>query len=143
MLRVSLIGNLGKDPETRFTPKGVEIAEFSVAVNQFRLDKDGERQDSTEWFRIRVTGRSLNFAKQLEKGSRVFIAGRLDISHYTSRDSGELRTSYDVWADEIQAFSRRTESEGVPLSAGESNGSASKPRTRAPADPAEEDDLPF
>ena len=57
MLRVSLIGNLGVEPETRYNQKGSQITTFRVAVNQLRTDADGERQESTEWFRVRAMGR--------------------------------------------------------------------------------------
>jgi len=104
MLRVSLLGNLGADPEVRFNAKGVPVVSFRVAVNQVRTGPDGERQENTEWFRVRVMGRQTEFAQRLGKGSKVLVMGRLDISHYTSRD-GEARTGFDVWADELQSMS--------------------------------------
>lgn len=106
MLRVSLLGNLGADPEMRYSQKGTQIVSIRVAVNQVRTGPDGERQENTEWFRIRVSGRQAEFVQRLSKGSRVLVIGRLDIGHYQSRD-GEPRTSFDVWADEVQAMSSR------------------------------------
>src|SRR5437588_8019125 len=106
MLRVTLLGNMGGDPEVRFTQKGTQVASFSVAVNQVRTGPDGERQENTEWFRIKASGRQVDFVQRLAKGSRVLVIGRLDIGHYQSRD-GEPRTSFDVWADEVQAMSSR------------------------------------
>jgi len=114
MLRVTLLGNLGADPEARFSAKGSQIVSFRVAVNQVRTGPDGERQENTEWFRVRAMGRQGEFAQRLGKGSRVLVIGRLDIGQYTGRD-GESRISYDVWADEIQSMSARgmpTEPEG-------------------------------
>ncbi len=105
MLRVTLLGNLGADPEVRFTPKGMQIVSFRVAVNQIRTGPDGERQENTEWFRVRASGRVGEFVQRLSKGARVVAIGRLDISHYQSKD-GEPRTGFDVWADEVQAMSR-------------------------------------
>jgi single-strand DNA-binding protein len=107
MLRVTLLGNLGRDPETRYTQKGTQIVTFSVAVNQVRTGPDGERQENTEWFRIKVSGRQGEFVQRLSKGTRVLVIGRLDIGHYQSKE-GETRTSFDVWADEVQAMSART-----------------------------------
>lgn len=104
MLRVSLLGNLGADPEVRYTAKGTQIVSFRVAVNQFRFGPDGERQENTEWFRIRVSGRQAEFAQRLGKGSKVLVFGRLDISHFQARD-GEQRTGFDVWADDVQSMS--------------------------------------
>jgi single-strand DNA-binding protein len=104
MLRVTLLGNLGADPEVRFSQKGSQLVQFRVAVNQVRTGADGERQENTEWFRIRVSGRQQEYAQRLVKGNRVLVIGKLDIGHYQSRD-GEARVSYDVWADDIQTVS--------------------------------------
>jgi single-strand DNA-binding protein len=107
MLRVTLLGNLGADPETRYTQKGTQIVSFRVAVNQVRTGPDGERQENTEWFRVKVSGRQGEFVQRLSKGTRVLVLGRLDIGHFQSRD-GETKTSFDVWADDVQAMSART-----------------------------------
>jgi single-strand DNA-binding protein len=104
MLRVSLLGNLGADPEARYTAKGTQIVSLRVAVNQIRIGPDGERQENTEWFRVSIGGRQMEFAQRLSKGSRVLVFGRLTIGHYQSRE-GEMRTSFDVWADDLQAVS--------------------------------------
>ena len=105
MLRVTLLGNLGADPEVRFSQKGAQIVSFRVAVNQVKTGPDGERQENTEWFRVKVSGRQGDFVQRLSKGARVLVMGRLDIGHYQAKD-GETRTSFDVWADEAQAMSR-------------------------------------
>src|SRR5215207_1074383 len=109
MLRVTLLGNMGADPEVRYTQKGTQIASFNVAVNQVKTGPDGERQENTEWFRVRVTNRQIDYVSRLLKGTRVMVMGRLDIGHFQARD-GTMRTSFDVWADEVQAMSRQ----GVP-----------------------------
>ena len=106
MLRVSLVGNLGADPEVRYSPKGTQLVSFRVAVNQVRTGPDGERQENTEWFRIRVGPRQSEYVQRLNKGTRVLVIGRLDISHYTAKD-GEPRTGFDVWADDVQAMTVR------------------------------------
>lgn len=100
MLRVSLLGNLGADPEARYSQKGSAITSFRVAANQVRTMPDGERQEHTEWFRVRAGGRLAEFAQRLTKGSRVLVVGRLEISHYQSRE-GEPRVGFDIWADEV------------------------------------------
>jgi single-strand DNA-binding protein len=105
MLRVTLLGNLGADAETRFTAKGTQIVQFRVAVNQVRTGPEGERQENTEWFRVRISNRQPEFVQRLARGARVLVIGRLDIGHYLSKE-GESRTSYDVWADDVQALSR-------------------------------------
>src|ERR1700730_8552029 len=115
MLRVTLLGNMGADPEIRWSQKGTQIASFTVAVNQVRTGPDGERQENTEWFRVKVANRQLEFVQRLSKGTRVLVLGRLDISHFQGRD-GEPRTGFDVWADDVQAMSSRlggTEADGM------------------------------
>ena len=166
MLRVTLLGNLGADPDQRFTAKGAQFVVFNVAVNQVRRGPDGERQESTEWFRIHVSGPRAEFAQRLTRGSRVMVIGRLTISHYTTKD-GEPRAAYDVWADEIEPMSLRprdpeavaeVETESAPeavearapvaAGAGAARGRAVNGRgggstDGAPSTTAEPEDLPF
>ena len=106
MLRVTLLGNLGGDPELRYTATGTKMVTFNVAVNQVRKGPDGERQENTEWFRIRTTGPKAEWAQRFAKGNRVMVMGRLTISHFQGRD-GEARTGYDVWADEVESVAPR------------------------------------
>lgn len=106
MLRVTLLGNLGSDPEARYTATGNVVVTLRVAVNQIRKGPDGERQENTEWFRVNITGPRTEFAKRLSKGNRVMVVGRLSISHYTNRD-GEPRTGFDVWADDFESMTPR------------------------------------
>ncbi len=106
MIRVSVLGHLGADPELRSSQKGLPIVSFRVAVNLARTGANGEREEHTEWFRVRVMGRQTDFAQRLARGARVFVAGRLDMTHYQSRE-GEPRTGFDVWADEVQSLSPR------------------------------------
>ncbi len=149
MLRVSLIGHLGADAELRSTQKGSPLVGLRVAVSQLRTGSDGQREESTEWFRVRVMGRRIESTQRLAKGTRVFIAGRLDISHYQSRD-GEPRTAFDVWADEVQNLSSRAAAQ--PASPSDRNphtrpdqrsASAGRPvgQSRPPVDNG--DDLPW
>jgi single-strand DNA-binding protein len=155
MLRVSLLGNLGADPELRYSQKGAPMVSFRVAVNFVRNGPDGERQENTEWFRVRVMGRQAEFAQRLTKGTRVFVAGRLDISHYQSRD-GEQRIGFDVFADDVQNVSGRAstaefdsgeaEPAATPAPARPAaNGARSRAAAAPPADADSEEleDLPF
>src|SRR5438128_1853611 len=97
MLRVTVMGNLGSDAEVRFSAKETRIASFRIAVNQVRSDAAGEREESTEWFRINVAGRQAEYASHLQKGQRVLVDGRLQITHFQRKD-GTLRVGFDVWA---------------------------------------------
>ncbi len=135
MLRIQLIGHLGTDMETRSTQKGSALASARVAVDQVRTTPDGERHETTEWFTVRLMGRQADFAGRLGKGTRVFVDGRLSISHYTSRD-GEPRTGFDVWADDIQNLSP------WPVT-GEPVGEAAGTVGTQDADDGGPDDLPF
>jgi single-strand DNA-binding protein len=147
MLRVSLIGHLGADAELRSTQKGSPLVGLRVAVSQLRTGSGGQREESTEWFRVRVMGRQIESAQRLAKGARVFVAGRLDISHYQSRD-GEPRTTFDIWADEVQNLSSRASAEPAssdlnPHRPEQRPASAARPvgYSRPPVDDG--DDLPF
>ena len=137
MLRVSLIGNLGAEPETRTSQKGSPITTFRVAVNQLRSDADGERQETTEWFRVRAMGRLAESTQRLAKGGRVLVVGRLDITHYQSRE-GEPRVGFEVWADEVVNLA------GRPAAGDRELASAGIRGDTAAADDAMDDaDLPF
>jgi len=131
MLRITLIGNLGAEPEVRYSQKGQPVATATVAVNQVRSGPNGERLESTEWFRVRAMGRLVECAKRLSKGTRVLVVGRLDVGHYQSRD-GEQRTSLDIWADDIVALSppHDPDNRSAPV-AGATNRSATVPATSA------------
>ena len=126
MLRVTLLGNLGADPEVRYSQKGTQVVSFRVAVNQVRTGRDGERQENTEWFRVSVSGRQADFAQRLTKGSRVLVLGRLDISHYQGKD-GDPRTSFDVWADDVQTMSARSAAFGAEGYGPETDSEGSEP----------------
>jgi len=139
MLRVELLGNLGAEPEQRFTQAGAAMTTFRVAVNQVRTGPDGERQENTEWFRVRTMGRLAESAQRLTKGGRVLVFGRLDISHYQSRE-GEPRTGFDVWADEVVNLAAR------PLADGDTEpteAATDKAAPRASSGAEDLEDLPF
>ena len=153
MLRVSLLGNLGADPELRYSQKGSAIATFRVAVNQVRTGPDGERQENTEWFRVRAMGRLADTSQRLTKGTRVLVVGRLDISHFQAR-SGEARVGFDVWADEVINVSARPggaeDAEAALLDAAPeapepvgAGAPSTNGRGRRAAPPDELEDLPF
>jgi single-strand DNA-binding protein len=107
MLRVTVIGNLGSDAELRYSANDRQIAQFRIAVNQVRTNAAGEREESTEWFRINVVGRQAEYALRLQKGQRVLVDGRLQITHFQRRD-GTPGVGFDVWADEVQNVTGRT-----------------------------------
>ena len=120
MLRVTVLGNLGSDAELRYSATERPIASFRIAVNQVRTNAGGEREESTEWFRINVAGRQAEYASRLQKGQRVLIDGRLQITRFQRKD-GTPGVGFDVWADEVQNVSghsaAETEHDRTPLGA--------------------------
>lgn len=103
--KIIIVGNLGRDPELRYTPQGTAVCSFSVATNEKRKDKTGDLQDVTTWFRITLWGKQAeNASKYLTKGKPVYIEGRLRVEEYTDRE-GAQRYSLEVQGTEMQFIS--------------------------------------
>ena len=111
--KVQIIGNLGADPEMRFTPSGSAVTNFRVAVSRTRRGPDGNNVDETEWFRV-VAWDSANYKlaeicdKYLRKGSKVYIEGRLQSRKYTDKEGIE-RTSVEIVANDMMMLDGRGE----------------------------------
>jgi len=108
MNKIMLIGNLGKDPEMNYTPSGVAVTKFSLAVNRVTKTATGEKQEETDWFNI-IAWRQLaeTCNTYLHKGSKVFIEGRLTQRKYTDRD-GNQRTAIDVIANDMEMLTPKS-----------------------------------
>ena len=105
--KVILIGNLGRDPEVRYLPSGDAVANFSIATSENWKDRNGQRQERTEWHNISMFGRLAEIAGQyLKKGSKVYIEGRIQSRKYTGKDGIE-RTAYDIVANEMKMLGSR------------------------------------
>ena len=105
--RVMLVGNLGRDPETRYTGGGQAVANFSVATSETYKDKNGERQKRTEWHKIVVWGKLAEIAQQyLKKGSLVFIEGRIQSREWQDKE-GQKRTSFEIVANNFRMLGGR------------------------------------
>ena len=108
--RVQLIGNLGRDPEARFTANGKKYAVFTVAVNRTWKSADGEKHDEVDWFLVNAWGKlgetCLSF---LKKGRLVFIDGRLRSERWEDKDSGETHSRTVVVALNVQMLDRRAD----------------------------------
>ena len=110
--KVILIGNLGRDPEVRYLPSGDAVANFSIATSENWKDRNGQRQERTEWHNISMFGRLAEIAGQyLKKGSKVYIEGRIQSRKYTGKDGIE-RTAYDIVANEMKMLGSRNASGG-------------------------------
>jgi single-strand DNA-binding protein len=119
--RVQLIGRLGKDPESRFTPTGKKVASFSLAVGQRWKGADGKVKEQTEWFNIEAWGRIGEVCQQyLQKGRLVFIEGRLKTDRY--EDKGETKYFTKVVATSMQMLEKKAEEEDEPEAASEESG---------------------
>lgn len=100
--KVIIIGNLGRDPELRYTPQGTPVCTFSCATTDKRKGKDGNMEEKTVWFKVVAWGKQgENASKYLSKGRPVYVEGRLQVDEWTDRD-GKLRTTLEVNATEIQ-----------------------------------------
>jgi single-strand DNA-binding protein len=147
--KIQIIGNLGRDPELRYTPSGRPVATFSVAVNQSSKNQQtGEWVEATDWFRVSVWGdRAERAAENLRKGTRVFVDGRFRTREYETND-GRKGLSLDVSADTVLGLDKREAAEGTfagaPTGAA-AGAAASGPAGRAPGgyDDTEIDELPF
>ena len=144
--KIILVGNLGRDPELRYTPQGTPVCSFSLATNERRKDRNGEMQDHTTWFRITLWNRLAETASQyLQKGKQVYIEGRLRVEEYIDRD-GKPRHSLEVFATDMQFIGSRGSDEGGgtyerAATAGASGGGGGGP-AEAPGD-LSDDDIPF
>jgi single-strand DNA-binding protein len=99
--KVILIGNLGSDPEMRFTPDGKAVTSFRMATNRRYTTSAGESREETDWFRISVWGRQAEQCNQfLSKGRQVYVEGRLHARNWEGQD-GQTRTSLEVTADRV------------------------------------------
>jgi single-strand DNA-binding protein len=135
--QLTLIGNLGNDPEMRYTPSGVAVTSFSLAVSRSWTSKDGQRQEKTIWFRISAWDKLAETASQyLTKGRQVFVVGELEEPRtFTDRD-GNTRVSLDVRALTIKFLGRAAEGGGA---ATQMAGGAQPPA----ANEIHDEDIPF
>ncbi len=142
-----IIGNLGRDPEMRYTPSGQAVTQFTVAVNRNYKDSQGERQEETEWFRIVAWGQQAEFAAEyLRKGAKVFIEGRIQTRQWEGQD-GQKRYTTELVANTIQNLERRPRDDAGDPGAeppARPRPQAAQPAAEAAAQPDQEyDDLPF
>ena len=150
--KIILVGNLGRDPELRYTPQGVAVCDFSMATNERKRDKSGEWHDVPTWFRVTLwRNQAENASKYLKKGSPVYIEGRLSQEEWQDRD-GNTRYTLAVQGTEMHflgSASRNDEfdsDQDTPQFAGPANSSASSSSGSAgsaAAPAASDDDIPF
>ena len=146
--KIIIVGNLGRDPELRYTPQGTAVCDISLATNERKRDKSGDFQDVTTWFRVTLwRNQAENASKYLKKGSPVYVEGRLSLEEWTDRE-GNTRQTLSVQASDMHFISggpRGDEYSGdtndAPQFAGPANSSSSPGPAAAPA--RNDDDIPF
>jgi single-strand DNA-binding protein len=137
--KIILVGNLGRDPELRYTPQGTPVCSFSMATNERRKDKTGEMQDHTTWFKVTLWNRQAETAAQyLQKGRPVYIEGRLRVEEYTDRD-GKQRHSLEVNATDMQFIGGARTEGGAPMEKAATAAGGGGPEQADMSD----DDIPF
>jgi single-strand DNA-binding protein len=145
--KVILIGNLGKDPEVRYTPNGLAVANITIATTEVWKDKtSGENQERTEWHRVSLYNRLAEITGEyLRKGSKVFIEGRLQTRKWQDKNTGQDRYTTEIVADTLEMLGK---SGGGTGTGGASEGTTSSMAKSADApqtEPGEhfDDDIPF
>ena len=161
--KVILIGNLGRDPEIRSTTSGMAVANFSLATNRKWNDRDGNRQEQTEWHNIVCFGRQAEIAGQyLTRGKKIYVEGRLQTRSWDDRNTGEKKYRTEVVCDNFQMLGSRQDGGGGGGyqggggggyqggggdQGGDNDGPQSGPSSQGPDGggfgPEDDDDIPF
>ncbi|HEX4857743.1 MAG TPA: single-stranded DNA-binding protein [Usitatibacteraceae bacterium] len=153
--KVILIGNLGRDPETRYMPDGGAITNISVATTSQWKDKNGEKQEATEWHRVAFFGRLAEIAGEyLKKGSQVYVEGRIRTRKWQDKD-GQDKYTTEIVGEEMKMLGSRQGMGGADGAdyarasggGGTAGGAAAKPAAGKPAGSGKfddmDDDIPF
>lgn len=145
--KIIVIGNLGRDPELRYTPQGDAVCDFSIATNERKRDKAGEFQDVTTWFKVTLWRRQAETAsKYLTKGKPVYVEGRLQTEEWTDRD-GNKRFTLVIQGTDMHFIGGDNRGEEMASdSASENNFSSPNDSGRTETSPTSsptDDDIPF
>jgi len=139
--KIIVTGNLGRDPEMRYTPSGQAVTSFSVAVNESYTNANGEKVKKTIWFRVTAWGKQAEICNQyLKKGQQVLVDGRMSADPATggpkvwTKQDGSTGSSFEITASTVRFLSSRNEGEGGPIAGGGGMEMAELPP---------EDDIPF
>ena len=130
--KVIIVGNLGQNPEARFTPQGTAVTNLSVATNESWKNQNGEIQDRTEWHRVVIYGKMAETASQyMQKGQMVYVEGRLQTNEWEDQNKNKRKTT-EIRCDNFTMLGRRSDV-GTVKNAQEAN----------PINEEDSDDLPF
>ena len=141
--RMTVVGNLGRDPETRYLPSGDQVCDFSVATSDRWRAKDGQMQEHTTWFRVSAFGKLAETCSQyLHKGSYVYVEGTLSQREWTDRD-GASRTSLEIRARDMRMLDKRDAFADEGETAGAEPREPMRPAFSKQVDESGTDDIPF
>jgi single-strand DNA-binding protein len=143
--KVILLGNLTRDPEVRYTPKGTAVTELGMAVNRVYTAENGEKREETTFVDVTLWGRTAEIAGEyLKKGRPVFIEGRLQLDTWDDKQSGQKRSKLKVVGEGLQLLGGRPGGGGGGDEEGGSRSSrpAPPPKAAAPSEP-DDDEIPF
>jgi single-strand DNA-binding protein len=147
--KVMLIGNLTRDPELRYTPKGTAVADISLAINRVWNNDQGQRQEETIFVDVTLWGRQAELAQQyLNKGRGVYIEGRLQMDTWDDKETGKKRSKLKVVAENLQFLpdGRGGQGSGSPSGArpqAAASSASGRGASAAAEDIGDEDDIPF
>jgi single stranded DNA-binding protein (ssb) len=137
--KVIIMGRLGQDPEVRYTPAGTCIANFNIATSENFKDREGNKQERTEWHRVVLFGRTAEVAGEyLRKGSMAYIEGRLQTRKWTDKE-GQDRYTTEVVGDRLQLVGGKSDSQ----ESGHASHKAPAENTPPPAEDDFDDQIPF
>lgn len=138
--KITIVGNLGRDPEMRYTPSGQAVTNISVATNRYWTNNEGQKQEETTWFRVSVWGSQGEAVNQyLRQGSKVLVEGRLRPDPQTgspriwTRQDGTAGASFEITANRVVFLSSREEDDAYQSQGGGASSQA----------PVHEDEIPF
>ena len=130
--KVIIVGNLGQDPEARFTPQGTAVTNLSVATNESWKNQNGEIQDRTEWHRVVIYGKMAETASQyMQKGQMVYVEGRLQTNEWEDQNKNKRKTT-EIRCDNFTMLGRRSDV-----------GTVKNAQEPSPINEDDSDDLPF
>ena len=147
--KIIVVGNLGRDPELRYTPQGTAVCSFTMATNERRKGQAGEPQDVTTWFRVTVWGKQAEtVSKYLTKGRNVYVEGRLHVGEWSDKE-GKQRYTLEVNATDVRFLDGGQGVEGIPVRQAAQAAAQPSGRLAAGARPPahdaglEDDEIPF
>jgi len=140
--KVILVGRLGKDPEMRSTPGGTTVAKFSLATDDRYTDKNGEKQERTEWHNITMFGKLAEICGQyLRKGKLVYVEGSIRTDSWDDKETGQKRYRTEIIGNQMQMLDRKGDDNGGP--AGGAYAGARKGESATATQVEEDDEVPF